>query len=369
MWDPDLTSDDSVSETSEDLYERQLEEEWENFMESTVYHSHEVIASLRIEGALQSTQPYHYLTGCSEVACIYAKLQSLSPASKRPTVICRPELLSDLIVMAIKNCDGTHLNTNQLIKLLNIVEADYKAKITVIFPRKKQEAILALKKKKMIALNRQQRKTTSQETDQRDAALDMLPDNLLTNIFRFLDPMSLAKAAAVNKHWQHLSRTDALWQPLCPALLSEEFTDVLTSSFIRELEEYSGNPPYYKFFNRVVNAENGRERLAKFWSIRVACTLNLFTSEYSNIAYKPLPVVPGDELSKIVIHRLFEDEYRSPSLDSMSRLDAEGMVYAFSDLLLKKHAGGRTITYDFSEKDDVYPCSVTDINPFGKKQV
>jgi len=383
MWNPDCDFGgfggdfgDYDGHSSDDCWEAReefLDASWYEFMEDTVYQvSHEVIASLGIDHALVSNQPYMYLTGLSELACIYARLQSLSIGAQRTsTLFCRPKVLFDLIALAIEHCDGTHLSVMQLIKLLDKVRADHKSNNTVILPKKRQEALLALMKKKMIALNRQQRKADnlSQESDKQDETtiitLDMLPDSIITHIFRFLDPMSLAKAAAVNKHWQQLSRTDALWKPLCQALVSNSLTndgDQPGYNILTNLEKHSGKP-YHQFFNTVVGDIPGRECLAMFWSCRVLCVvreprdLEAFFEKTITTVYRPLPDIPGGDLSayNADVHK--------------KRLNPRAFVDTFLELLFEKHKGGvdgEFILEELKERDGYKVCDTFDIEPFAK---
>lgn len=55
------------------------------------------------------------------------------------------------------------------------------------------------------------------------SAIDVLPDELLYQIFSLLNPKDLNTLALVNKRWRDVSLSDAQWRPLCRAELPEKY--------------------------------------------------------------------------------------------------------------------------------------------------
>lgn len=50
------------------------------------------------------------------------------------------------------------------------------------------------------------------------ATFDALPPDVISLVFRRLDPITLARAACVNREWRAAAASDALWLPHCTAV-------------------------------------------------------------------------------------------------------------------------------------------------------
>ncbi|KAL4439863.1 hypothetical protein ABPG75_002864 [Micractinium tetrahymenae] len=175
--------------------------------------SPELYASLQLAAALRRFDDF--ATAVRELAALLRALYGSGRCAKQVQAA-----MAEDAALAIEACDGRLQSRAALAALMEAAERH--------LPQAKRNALLRKYRQSGVQLARRERRqgpagwAAADEGEEEEVAAPAtfaaLPPDVIEQVFRRLDPLTLAKAACVNQEWRAAASDGPLWQAHCAAL-------------------------------------------------------------------------------------------------------------------------------------------------------